>query len=269
MSDLPPLLLPLLLGLMPLIEEIGLLPRTTDCVELFCGKKAITNAAVCEGLEAIGYDKIYSRSGRPQDINSKAGFMEATKNVLSLKPDGSLWAAVECKTWIFISRYGTGRSQWNPAGNSKIPRIGNANKMAVAVTTLLVLAWYIDVHVFVEQPTSSLLRHFEPFATFARFYLKHSARTYLGMFGAPTPKPIDVLASTAEVSQLARSQPRGLESLTSKNKDGSHTGKRMRMSQSSAYPPKFGVAVVRVYKHLLKKPTVKRAFPSLHERFLR
>ena len=99
MDALPPLpkpLVPLLLLLLDFLETHAHQECNLDCLELFCGKKAITLAQQKAGLQALGYDKIHSKS---EDFCSPEGFQRALEFMMRLKPGGFLRAAPECQTW--------------------------------------------------------------------------------------------------------------------------------------------------------------------------
>ena len=124
----------------------------------------------------------------------------------------------------------------------------------MALTAVLCLAWLRSVHMFVERPTSSLLNHFEPYATFASFALKHTVRTFLGAFGAGTPKPIIVDSDRPEVTQLLRSEPKHGQRLAEHVSKGGKkrvNGKKKALSESQAYPVGFGVAVAKLFKQIV------------------
>ena len=98
-----------------------------------------------------------------------------------------------------------------------------------SISVLLLVAHIRGVAIFVEQPTSSLLRSFEPFKSFWKYALRHTAPTYLGAFGATTPKPIDIMSNCSEVQKLKRPSPKGLDRLTSKGSNGAVNGKKNMM----------------------------------------
>lgn len=145
LSALPALLVPLFLGLLPHIQELGVVPKTTDALELFSGEKAITLNCLELGLNAVGYDKSYSTPYRSEDITTKSGFRNALKEVMKVKRGGFIWGGPECKTWIFMARHGTLRSQYRAYGDSKVKRVANANLMVINLVTLLCLAWMMEV----------------------------------------------------------------------------------------------------------------------------
>ena len=90
MDALPPLpkpLVPLLLLLLDFLETHVRQECDLDCLELFCGKKAFTLAQQKAGLQALGYDKIHSKS---EDFCSTEGFQRVLEFMMGLKPRGLL-----------------------------------------------------------------------------------------------------------------------------------------------------------------------------------
>jgi len=102
------------------------------------------------------------------------------------------------------------------------------------------------VHIFVEQPLSSILMEFEPYGTFCRFFLKYSCLHHLGSSGGESDKPIIVRSDCKEVELLQNEKSKGLKRLTSRDSNGVH-GKKAALSKSQAYPKKFGHLVSQVY----------------------
>jgi len=145
LSFLPALLVPFFLGIIPIVQEVGPQLRTNDCLELFSGERAITKNCLFVGLKAISFDLKDSTPMRPQDICTPSGMKTAVKEVLGLKPGGFLWAGPECKTWIFVARSGTHRTQFRAFGNKRVRRVSTANTMIVNLVMLLCLAVMLDV----------------------------------------------------------------------------------------------------------------------------
>ena len=251
---LPAVLLPLILGLLPRLQELALQGEggaALDAVEIFAGAAAITEASKALGLTCIGYDKTYA-AGPAQDITRPQGLRAALSLIMRLKANAVVWAAPECKSWIFVARAGTGRCLERPGGDARVARVLNANHIVVAVVSVLAVAWLRGAEAFVEQPSSSLLGHYEPFKSFAEACLRHTCHTSLGAFGARTPKPVLLWASSPAVHTLQRPSPAGLERLTHKSRGGSVCGKRGALSESQAYPVGFGAEVAKMWRRLLQ-----------------
>ena len=201
-SRLPALLVPLLLTALPIIDK-AYEPEgeVLDSLELFSGQKAITLACQNLGMAAEGYDKSNSTA---QDLNTKLGLKVALEKVLRLRNGGFLWAAPECKSWIWTARSGTNRSYYNAGGDPSVRRVLSANVCVVHLVIVLVVAWLHGCHLTIENPSSTLLWQFEPFKTFAKFCLKESCQTFLGAFRHRSPKPLSLKANHKGVYDLQK-----------------------------------------------------------------
>ena len=130
-------------------------PARIDGVELFAGVHSIVNGCDGLGLSAIGMDSL-TASGA-DDITQTSGFLRALYYVIALAPDGLLWCAPPCSTWVWCSRSATKRSRLNPLGTER-GKTAEAN-LVVSRLVLLVLAALLlhNVRVWMEQPASSIL----------------------------------------------------------------------------------------------------------------
>ena len=134
------------------LDKVG--DRVTHGVEFFAGVKTIMR-----GMCAFDYPfKSFeiNDNDNNQDINSRAGFINAVAFVLSCIPFGFIWCAVVCSTWVFMSKSSTGR-HIHPLGYGGSITCHYANVMVQRVCMLLELATSMQVHWVVEQPRSSTL----------------------------------------------------------------------------------------------------------------
>ena len=131
--------------------------RDLDSVELFAGDMAITRNMLRRGYCSVAYDKRYYNNGPEEDLCTAEGFEKALALVLRLRPHASRWAAPVCSTWGFIGRSGTGRRAGHAAGDNNVPRTRYANRMVALLTMLFLVAYVRNVHIWIEQPTSSLM----------------------------------------------------------------------------------------------------------------
>ncbi len=95
----------------------------------------------------------------------------------------------------------------------------------------------------VEQPISSLLWSFPPFARLLSFARANRTVTYLGAFGAASQKPVTLMHTSDWVHLLRRPKPQGdfSECLVRRDAKGV-TGIRTALKGSQSYPPEFGRA---------------------------
>ena len=158
-----------------------------------------------------------------------------------------MWAAPVCSTWTFIGRATTKRNRLNPAGCSHNNRVRHANRMVICVVILFLCAHARGVHLWLEQPSSTLMDHFSPMMECVRWCLKHKQLVWLSAYGAASSKPLTIWSSSNKVSALSRSKPRssGPSELFVRGKNGRVTGRQKVLKQSAAYPPAFGHAVAQ------------------------
>ena len=247
LSELHPVLLPLLLQVLEHVDLNG--SRDIDALEFMSGAAEITKASARNGLFSVGYDKSYS-STPINDINSQVGFKRAMDLTLRVRRHGALWCAPVCSTWVWIGRAGSGRSQESAYCNTDIPRIRASNTMVVRLVLLMLLAWSRGVHLYMENPSSTIIHYFSPLQEFIMSVLKFKVTVHLSSYGSVYPKPIAVWSTTPQVESLKRKKAMASEKLSTRNSDGSVTGRRKQLKGSQAYPPEFGKAVSAIYKRV-------------------
>jgi hypothetical protein len=226
--------------------------RDLDSVELFAGQMQITRHMIKSGWRSVSYDKAY-HGDESEDLCTMLGFENALRLVLRLRPHGSLWAAPVCSTWGFIGRSGTGRSASNAMGDNSVPRTRYANRMVVLTTMLMLLAYIRNAHVWIEQPSSSLMPVFSPLKEFLDFACGYSVTTFLQAFGSKSLKPLCIRCSAEEVMRLRRQRPHVRGENLATTKGTMVTGKRKQLRESQAYPPLFGKAVSEAMTAILNK----------------
>lgn len=92
------------------------------------------------------------------DINSTPGFLRALTYVLHLGPQGLLWAAPPCSTWVWIGRSQTGRTRRDPLGDKSKTFVDKANQQVSRVVLLILVAMLLHNAVWIaEQPASSIM----------------------------------------------------------------------------------------------------------------
>eukprot|EP00959_Pyramimonas_sp_CCMP1952_P361282 7566322-Pyramimonas_sp.AAC.1 len=262
--DLPAVLQPLVLALLPIVATC--VQQVHDkcmsplvLVEFFSGMGAIFHA--CDVLmgNSAGFDKSYHKH---QDFLTERGIANAVLLLCRLVDGGFVWAAPQCSSWVFVARSGTSRTKRKAAGDPGVRRVRDGNKMVVNLAGVLALAWCMGHDIFIEQPSSSLMRHFEPFTTLITQVATAKCRTFLGAFGARTAKPIDIFSSSKEVCALKRKAPNNLPHLAITTSKGVN-GKHKPLSSSQAYPCKFGAAVCALFKSIAQKRTSNLFFKTV------
>ena len=143
-------------------------------------------------------------------------------------------------------------------------RLGNG---LMAVSSLLVfLGGLLNLVPVIEQPTSSCLPKIAPMRTVLTFRNACSTTVWLGAFGAPSPKPVKLWASSPQFQALKRPKPKKENSepcnnsaaltqkgISKKTGKATFSGKR-NLTASEEYPFAFGLAVADVMHDILWEP---------------
>lgn len=254
LDDLDTILLPWAIAAQEFIKDNEPPRRFRQVVELFAGQAEISMAAdQVHHLHTVAFDNKYHANGI-NNIIKRQGFTRAARLIMECLPGASVWAAPVCGPWVFICRKGTQRTKADAHGDLGNPRVRRANVMVMHVVILLLIAWLRNLHLWIEQPVSSLMNYFSPFGEFLRSCVKHNVVTYLGApdFGADTAKPIQVWSSSREVEKLKRNKPKLSKRLVHNADDGSVHGNKSLLKDSSAYPKGFGLAVAHVFAGLAR-----------------
>ena len=99
--------------------------------------------------------------------------------------------------------------------------------MVVRLVIIMIVVWLRGVHIFVENPMSTLVHYFSPFREVVETLLKHKTTVCLSAYGAPSRKAVTLWSTTPLVKTL-HSPPRGntRERMSIRGKDGSVAGCR-------------------------------------------
>ena len=175
--------------------------RDIDFVELFAGDHAVSR-----GLRAFGYVGLTfdNRTIDPKhDILTPVGFLAALAAVKRLRPNGLLFAAPVCSSWVFMSRGSTGRDL-ALAGHWKSSRgVMAANAMVARVAALCHFAASAGVHFVVEQPASSVMYSYKPFLALREAWPIKQVRFCMAVYGGGSLKPSWLVGTAPWLYRLA------------------------------------------------------------------
>ena len=129
-----------------------------DGVEFFAGCGAVTSAFVGAGFKVLGYELLKDPSS--MDLLSPEGLGLALGVALRIRRGGYCHFAPVCSTWVWMSRWSTGRTEIAPLGEAATCH--DANVMTSRVILLVYILIARGVWVTLEQPTSSLMRYRQP-----------------------------------------------------------------------------------------------------------
>lgn len=126
------------------------------------------------------------------------------------KAGATVHFATVCSSWVIINRGTSRRSVANPLGRQELPYIQRANIMASRSALLALLCMCLGLDWIIEQPASSLLfehprlRQIFDLASSGGTRVVQRASTWMGCFGAPTPKPTILVGTPVWLPSLAR-----------------------------------------------------------------
>ena len=247
-----------------------------DFVEMMAGSANIEKNMNIQQLCAVGFDIRFDEVR--QNFIGLEGFLCACQCFRRLKSGGRgggggvSWALV-CASWIWMSRNATRRSKHEPLGPTdprrRIPAVNDGNLMVSLWAA--VMRWLVvmgDITWLLEQPTSSILMY-HPRACALRLWLEtrglwHTTHTWMGAFGALTPKSTNLWSSTSGlVHGLHRSMTRAdMQAMSERsgiatysvNVDRRDAGLSnvtgsAHLHDTQEYPWGYGQEVTRLFRH--------------------
>ena len=119
-----------------------------------------------------------------------------------------------CSSWVFVSRSGTGRSQFEPLGNVEYLKVRAANLMVFRCVLLCAFVTAKGGTWLLENPVSSIIWRHPAFQWLLSWCRVWTFNLDLRRLGAGTKKPV-VLYSKATES-TSETPPRGTETIVSK-----------------------------------------------------
>jgi hypothetical protein len=221
--------------------------KLSGFLEFFAGDGNLSSAMEGAGVLTKAFDVRYTTpEAEMQNLLTARGLRYALVSIIFTTKEVDVWAGIVCSSWVWVSRGTTKRGKdatmiW---GDERIPSVTLGNGLAIRVVGLCLLTSTTDGRWCVEQPISSLLWWFPPFARLLSFVKAKKTVTFLGAFGAESQKPVTLMHTSEWVHLLKRPRPLGTFSLQLVRKDaqGRVTGNKAALKGSQSYPPQFGQA---------------------------
>ena len=218
-----------------------------DFVEVFAGQGNMTKAFLALGMAAEQFETL---EGPGQDLTTLNGLCAVIIMVLRVKEGGLVWLAPPCNLFSWMSSSVHKRSKLNPRGNLSLPTVRRSNKIARIAAGLVRLAHALKVRVAVENPRNSGLFRYHPMKKALQMCRAEKNLTWLGPFGCPIPKPLELHGNARFLPRLVRSKPCMMDFNADDYYDvsltGEVTGKR-KLQETAVYPVAFGQAVAERY----------------------
>ena len=206
-------------------------------------------------MQCCAFDIHYSEA---HDKMSPEGWRLWVSSLLHVAIGGCVWFATRCSSFSWMSRYVTKRSRERPWGKGSVQAVRDGNAQVMRLALQMILAHFLEIHFIVEQPMGSILNYMPPVEAALDCTDADVVVTWLGSFGAKTPKPLKLMGSAPFLSELRRTRP-NLKSLTGRtyfthfDKKGRRrvTGLTATMESSSAYPRAFGEVFAEAFKNFV------------------
>ena len=133
-------------------------------------------------------------------------------------------------------------------GHVNHPGTRTANELSYFQSAMLLLCFLVDVTYTIEQPLSSLLDQVPHIVSVLDYTNAIYDITWLGAYGALSPKCLKFYASCRWVSELYRPKPASHpDHQLAVRKGKGVTGRRAALKASQVYPELFGQAVAQLF----------------------
>jgi hypothetical protein len=176
------------------------------------------------------------------------------------KEKAVLHFATVCSSWVSINRGTSGRSAWCPLGRAH-PYVLRANTMVSRSAFLMLLGLCLGIDVVLEQPSSSIMflhpriQQIVHLAQSGGIRTIHQITTFMGAFGAPSPKMTFLLGSPTWLHRLVRTIKRsdfktaGLDIVSRAVVNGKTTFTGSTgLKKTQEYPAGYGLATAALMR---------------------
>ena len=237
-----------------------------EFIEVFAGIGNVHRFMQENAYSSCAFDVIYDPIY--QDIMGDVGFVTLLQWLRRLRfaNGGTHWAPV-CSTWIWVARHNCGRSGVNVLGCHPLPDcVSLANKQVSRVALCLLLVIALQCTFVLEQPSSSLLAMHPRMLLVKNILRRYDSWfhifTWLGAFGAETPKATRLFSNNAYVRSLHRtlSKPQKAALAQSRAQDTTSIGHERKaaglshvtgtagLKPTQSYPAAYGAAHASAYR---------------------
>ncbi|CAK9106189.1 unnamed protein product [Durusdinium trenchii] len=226
-------------------------PRKYKNVDLFAGKCAISRSFKAQGYATCSMD---IEINELDDILSPVGFIRTLYAAIHIARGGLCTMGVVCSSFTQINRGTSGRTAENPLGREHYPSVAKANLMLVRAVLIMITVLHFQGHWMLENPLSSIIDLMPRFRKLLDNTVHHRCHTWLGMFKAPTPKPIKLYSDDPFVQHLHRTLDRSRfaksdTTIKYKNRAGQTRFRgSATLKASQVYPGRFGREVLHAWE---------------------
>ena len=171
-----------------------------DFAELFAGKGAVHRAIGALGYQCRAMDKSYALS---HDLLTPVGLLAAIRICLAIRPQGTVWFAPPCSSWVWLTRHSSGRG-FVVEGDATLNAIVQQNAVAHRVAFLCHLLSARGCFWIIEQPQRSVLWEYPAMEALLQEHslTGHPVHLEMGAFGGTSVKGTHLYGTAPYLGQL-------------------------------------------------------------------
>lgn len=220
-----------------------------DFAEIFAGKAWLTYELLAGGFVGSGFDIGFSAAHNCLDSKGMRLILDC---VATVKQFGLVWIACPCSSFTIMCRHQSQRlpeNSWLGIGAESFQFVKEGNSLMELSSLVYFVCYLLSVWVVLEQPNTSCLPQCPSFKGVLHYTRSARFVTYMGAYGGPTVKPLQLMTTWNSIRDLVRAKPElGLSSdLVERDGDsGAFTGNRELLRESQMYTQSFGKAVTEI-----------------------
>jgi len=247
-----------LLRLIPILTTFALFDVRPNkhASEMFAGERQWSGNMLELGYVVQSFD---SRHNLCHDFLTPTGFLVAIVTVMTICLNGILWLAPPCSSWVWMSRFSTGR-HLSLLGHLFNNNVQSQNALVGRLCYVIVLAIKRGVFFIIEQPASSIMWDHPRLKAVLEKYsdILFRCELQLGSYNYEVPKATVLIGTAPQLQHLGRRMSPN-ERLWMRSFDDrihtashDHTGSRgnRNLRPTQAYPAGFGAAHALAYRDL-------------------
>lgn len=222
--------------------------RLFQFLEFFAGSGNLSRELLARGFHGAAFDSLFCPD---HDVLCSKGMRLYIDAIVSSASKCLAWFAVQCSSFVGLCVSSSRRAFSNDFmgdQSREFIRVGNA--LMICTAFLLFLCRLCNITTCLEQPLNSCLPKCPAMSSVLQFCQSAKFVTYVGAFGGPSAKPLQIWTSSPAFSHLAKAKPEGLDGgLVAKSDNGSYTGNKYALEQSGVYRPEFGAEVAFIFEN--------------------
>ena len=161
--------------LLPILISFQLLyvPPNKHAVELFAGERQVSKNLLLMGYVVQSFDELINKH---HNFLTDSGFIVSVVAVMTTCMYGVIWLAPPCSSWVWLSRYSTGR-HLHVLGDLLNIKVQEQNKLVGRLCYIIILAIKRQIYFIIEQPAKSIMWEHPRLKAILQKY-KEPPRTY-------------------------------------------------------------------------------------------